>query len=84
MDCPGRPFSNMARTTPLFPWAEEILPVIVLGSLPDDLQLALFPTNFAAFSLLSTPSISSKKCLGVNVFLPLRNCITVAFTIIKC
>ena len=84
IDCPGRPFSKIARRTPLFPWAEEILPVIVLGSFPGDFQLTLFPTSFVAFSLVSTPSTSSKKCFGVNVFRPLRNWMTVALTIIKC
>jgi len=76
---PGRPFSKIARTTPLPPWAEEILPVIVFGSLPVDFHSTVLPTSFVAFSRVSVSGISIRKCLGLYVFRPLRNWITVPF-----
>ena len=64
------------------PCAEEILPVIVFGSLPGDFQVADLPTNSVADSLVSTFGISRRKCLGLNVFRPLRNWITFAIVIV--
>lgn len=79
MAWPGSPFSKIARTTPLLPWADEIFPVIVFGSLPVDFHSTVLPTNFVAFSLVFVSGISMRKCLGLYVFRPRRNWITLPF-----
>lgn len=76
---PGSPFSKIARTTPLPPWADEILPVIIVGFLPVDFHSTVLPTSFVAFSRESASGISIKKCLGLYVFRPRRNWITLPF-----
>jgi len=50
--------------------------VIIVGSLPVDFHSTVLPTNFDAFSRELISGISIKKCLGVNVFRPRRNWIT--------
>ena len=68
---------------PFPPCAEEILPMIFFSSFPGDVHVAVFPTNFAAFSLVSIVGISSRKCLGLNVFRPLRNWISLAVVMLN-
>jgi len=47
--------------------------MIIFSCLPGDFHEAAFPTNSVAFSLVSIVGISKRKCLGLNVFRPLRN-----------
>ena len=65
MAWPGSPFSKIARTMPLLPWAEEILPVIFFDSFPGDVHIACLPTSLEASSLDLISSISIRKCLGL-------------------
>lgn len=56
--------------------------MIVFGSLPVDFHSTVLPTSFVAFSRESVSGISIRKCFGLYVLRPLRNCITVPFVMI--